>query len=275
VLEGDVLRMQIKGTDAEGETLTYGSNLLPGGATIDPNTGVFEWTPAYFQAGDFEIPVLVSDGENTTTQTLKIKVLNANATPVFDDLGTWQVAEGQTVRFRSFAFDPDNPGFVPQERSTDGRLTILEGSEPTVTYAVSGLPAGATFDPVTAMFAWTPGSTAAGTYDVTFTATDDGNGTGVNRSVSRTVPIVVLNANNAPEIEPVANLTMNAGETQVLTLRSTDGDGNPLVLKVKGQGGFEIPGFAQFVDRGDGTGTLNLTPTANDGGDYTIIPASN
>ena len=36
------------------------------------------------------------------------------------------------------------------------------------------LPAGATFDPETGVFAWTPAGDQAGTYEVVFTATDDG-----------------------------------------------------------------------------------------------------
>ena len=38
----------------------------------------------------------------------------------------------------------------------------MEGSQPTVTYTASGLPAGATFDPQTAMFEWATGYAAAG-----------------------------------------------------------------------------------------------------------------
>ena len=207
VREGEKIRIQLQATDADITSpvsslptsdfrlptsyLTYSSPLLPGGSILDPRTGLFEWTPAYFQAGEFEIPFTVSDGELVSEQKTKITVLNTNAAPEFDNLGTWQVQEGQSVSFRAFAFDPDNPGFVPQDLNADGQLTILEGSDPSVTYTVSGLPDDATFDPQTAIFAWTPEFASAGTYDVTFTATDDGNGTGTNKTISRIVPITV------------------------------------------------------------------------------------
>jgi len=74
-------------------------------------------------------------------------------------------------------------------------LTLLEGSDPSVTYTVSSLPDGATFDPVTALFDWKPGYGNAGKYNVTFTDTDDGNGTGVDKSTSNTVPSTVLHTN--------------------------------------------------------------------------------
>ncbi|MDM9385689.1 CARDB domain-containing protein [Chlorogloeopsis sp. ULAP01] len=288
VREGEKVRIQLQATDADiidsisplptsdfqlpTSSLTYNSNLLPGGSTLDPRTGLFEWTPAYFQAGEFEIPFTVSDGESFTTQTTKITVLNVNAAPVFDDFGTWQVQSGQQVRFRAFAFDPDNPGFVPQDRNADGQLTILEGSDPSVTYTVSGLPDGATFDPVTAMFIWTPGFSSAGTYNVTFTATDDGNGTSANKSATVTVPITVFNTNRAPQISEFSNITLNRGEVQELVLQATDADGDPLVLQLKPEStGYELPSFVTFTDNGDGTGKLRLTPGVEDSGDYTLV----
>jgi hypothetical protein len=71
IREGESVRIQLQATDAEGDNLTYSSKLLPGGSKLDPTTGLFEWTPAFFQAGDFEIPFTVSDGENIVTQTAK------------------------------------------------------------------------------------------------------------------------------------------------------------------------------------------------------------
>ncbi|MEH2362218.1 putative Ig domain-containing protein [Nostoc sp.] len=287
VREGEKIRIQLQATDADITSppsslptsdfrlptshLTYNSNLLPGGSQLDPRTGLFEWTPAYFQAGEFEIPFTVSDGESITTQTTKITVLNVNAAPVFDNLGAWQIQEGQSVRFRAFALDPDNPGFVPQDRNADGQLTILEGSDPSVTYTVSGLPTGATFDRETAMFAWTPGYANAGTYNVTFTATDDGNGTAATKETSLIVPITVFNTNRAPQISEFTNVTLNRGETRELVLRVSDADNDPLVLQLKAEStGYSIPDFVKFTDNGDGTATLHLTPGVSDGGDYSF-----
>jgi hypothetical protein len=278
VREGEKVRIQLQSSDADGTTLSYNSNLLPGGSQLDPRTGLFEWTPAYFQAGEFEIPFTVSDGGSITTQTTKITVLNVNAAPVFDNLGAWQIQEGQSVRFRAFALDPDNPGFVPQDRNADGQLTILEGSDPSVTYTVSGLPTGATFDPITAMFAWTPGYANAGIYNVTFTATDDGNGTGATKATSLIVPITVFNTNRAPVIAEFTNVTLNRGETRELVLRVSDADNDPLVLQLKAEStGYGIPDFVKFTDNGDGTATLRLTPGVSDGGNYsfTLVAADN
>ena len=176
VLEGDVVRIQLQGSDPEGKPVHYFSPLLPSGSRLDPNTGLFEWTPGYSQMGVYSLDFSVTDGDLTTTKTTKITVLNVNAAPVFEAIGVQEVAEGQKLRFRTFALDLDNPGFVLPQRLPNGTLTPLEGTVPSVTYGVSGLPNGALFDAQTAMFSWQPSFEAAGLYTVTFTATDNGNG---------------------------------------------------------------------------------------------------
>src|SRR5262249_41799290 len=46
VREGDHLRFYLNGYDPDGGTVAFHSYLLPPGATLDPNTGLFDWTPA-------------------------------------------------------------------------------------------------------------------------------------------------------------------------------------------------------------------------------------
>src|SRR5439155_24957343 len=111
-------------------------------------------------------PVHLSDGTSVTTVTTTITVLNVNAPPQFDDLSSWSVQEGQTLTFRAFAFDPNNPNFVPPDRFANGTLSDLEGSAPTITYTSSGLPPGAGFDRDTTVFRWTPDYGQAGDYQV-------------------------------------------------------------------------------------------------------------
>jgi hypothetical protein len=133
----------------------------PSSTTIPANSS---GRRGFTQAGTYRIPFSVGDGTSATSVTTTITVLNVNGLPVFDRLGEWQVREGQTLFFRAFAFDPENPSFVPQDRLPDNQLTPLLESEPTVAYTAIGLPVGATFDADTAMFVWTPGFMQAGTY---------------------------------------------------------------------------------------------------------------
>jgi subtilase family serine protease len=265
VREGDPIRIAFSADDPDGNLVTFSSPFLPGGAFLDPNTGVFEWTPGFNQAGVYAVPIQASDGEAMSEKTVTLTVTNVNGAPVFDQLQAIGTLEGQTVSFRAFAADPDNPGFVPQDRLADGSLTVLEGSEASVTYSVSGLPSGASFDPVTAMFRWTPGYDQAGSYTVRFSATDDGDGTGVPITSIVDVPIVVANANRAPELAEIHTIHVAKGDVSNVQITATDADGDPLTLSIAG-----LPRFASFTDAGDGTGTLHLAPGERDRGDYVV-----
>ena len=52
------------GSDPDtGTVLTYSALGLPEGATLDPQTGAFAWTPGPAQTGDYSVQFSVSDGE--------------------------------------------------------------------------------------------------------------------------------------------------------------------------------------------------------------------
>jgi YD repeat-containing protein/VCBS repeat-containing protein len=266
VREGDTVRLPLRAGDPDGDALTFSSDLLPGGATLNPTTGLFEWTPAFFQHGTFKVPFTVSDGTSAVTVTTTITVPNVNAPPQFEDLGSLHVQEGQQLQFRAFAFDPNNPGFIPQDRFANGTLSDLEGSPPTVTYTVSGLPLGATFDSDTILFRWTPDYGQAGDYQVTFTATNNGDGTGTPLSSTVTVPITVLVTNRPPQVTPIPDQTVDRGGVLEVPLAAADPDANdPLVLSASG-----LPAFATLLDNHDGTGVLRFAPGAGDRGNFVI-----
>lgn len=265
VREGDPLRIALSASDPEGHELTYFSHLLPGGALLDPRSGVFQWTPAYFQHGNYEVPFLVTNGEQTTTQIAQIEVLNVNAPPQFEGLDYREVQEGQLLILQSFAFDPDNPSYVPPYRAVNGELYFLEDVAPTVSYAAENLPARAQYDAETGTLTWVPDYTQAGLYEVTFRATDDGDGTGLPLVVQQTLPIRVFNTNRPPTVEPIVNHTMQRGEVLGIEVQSDDPDATPMVLSVSG-----LPRFATFVDHGDGTGTFQFAPRIGDRGNHVI-----
>ena len=118
----------------------------------------------------FRVVEITDDTEEVIVVTT-LTVLNDNAAPVFGAFQGWHVLEGERIVFRAFAFDPDNPTFVPPERLDDGSLFWPMPSTVTVSYGADNLPAGAVFDADTAEFVWAPGFTDAGEYLPRFTAT--------------------------------------------------------------------------------------------------------
>jgi large repetitive protein len=272
IREGDRLRFYLQGYDPDGDPVKFESYLLPPGAKLNPNTGLFDWTPTYYAEGVYEVPFTVTNGRERATETATLTVINANGAPVFDDLSGFRVFEGQGVSFSAFAFDPDNPAYEPPYRNSQGDLVQLNIVPPSVTVSVTDLPPGAAFDPETTLFSWQPDYDQAGTYFVTFTATDDGDGTGFPLAATTRVSLTVENLNRAPEIAAIASQTVRRGEVLDLPVTVTDPEGNPLTLTAEsGLPGFPLPSFVTFTDNGDGTGRFRFAPGVGDRGDHPVV----
>ncbi len=158
VNEGQNLSFTLSATDPDsGDTLTYSASNLPPGATFDPVTRTFSWTPDYTQAGNYpNVEFTVMDNGSPMMldfEDITITVGNVNRPPIFSNPGPQQVLEHNSLTFSVSATDPDGDA---------------------VTLSASGMPSGATFDPATGIFSWTPGYPTAGVYTPTFTATDNG-----------------------------------------------------------------------------------------------------
>lgn len=74
--EGQTLQFTLSASDPDSTTLTYFASSLPEGASLS-GTG-FSWTPAYNQAGTYEITFTVSDGTLTDEETITITVLDVS-----------------------------------------------------------------------------------------------------------------------------------------------------------------------------------------------------
>src|SRR2546428_53866 len=151
--EGSLLTFTVAATDADGDALTYSASGLPAGASFDPATRTFSWTPGFDQAGTYAgVTFTVSDGTAPASETIAIAIANTNRAPVLAAIGNKNGSEGSLLTFTVAATDADGDA---------------------LTYSASGLPAGASFDPATRTFSWTPGFDQAGTYaGVTFTVSD-------------------------------------------------------------------------------------------------------
>ncbi len=209
--EGEELMLELLAGDPDLPLQTLTFSLDPGapeGATIDPVTGVFAWTPSEPQGpGIHPVTVRVTDnGEPPLSDalTFAITVNEVNAAPVVEAVADPTVEESTPLTFTVSAND-----------SNDAPANA-------VVLSVSGLPAGASFDPATGVFAWTPGEAQGpGTFEVTFTATDDGT---PPLSVTQSTTITVLEVNQPPALEPVPDQVVNPGQRLDLQLQAQDPD---------------------------------------------------
>ncbi len=119
------------------------------------------------------------------------------------------------------------------------------------------------------LFSWTPGEHQNGTYNVVFTATNDGDGGSLSTSI--TVPITVLIVNHGPVVTPIADITLTAGQPFDQAVQAVDPDGNPVTLSVEnGIPGYPLPSFVTLTDNGNGNGILHFNPPAGNRGTYSL-----
>ena len=147
IAENQTLQFTVNGADPDGDLLAFTAGNLPAGAFFDPSTRTFIWTPTLDQTGSYQsIIFTVTDSSvppASASESITITVSNVNRPPVLSSIGGKMVNKGETLRFTVTAMDPDGDQLI---------------------YATSNLPPGATFDPDTQKFSWTPTLDQAGTY---------------------------------------------------------------------------------------------------------------
>lgn len=165
-VEGTPLTFTVTASDPNSDPVTLAAVDLPAGASFDPATGSFSWTADASSARSAVVTFSATDaptngaapltGEAKTTITVSSSASGANTPPVIVPITDQNATVGAALSFKVSASDKDGD---------------------TVTLSATGLPTGATFDPATAKFSWTPTADQVTTPTtpvvVTFTATDD------------------------------------------------------------------------------------------------------
>jgi hypothetical protein len=163
--EGQPLAFTVSATDPDlpANALTYTlDDDAPEGAAIDPQTGAFSWTPSEAQGpGQYSITVLVTDNGSpplANSETFIVTVREVNSPPSIAPIEDVTIDEGQPLTFTVSATDPDLPAN-------------------TLTYTLDDeAPEGATIDPQTGAFSWTPSEAQGpGQYSITVLVTDNGS----------------------------------------------------------------------------------------------------
>jgi uncharacterized repeat protein (TIGR01451 family) len=196
-------------TNEPGRSLVFSLDpSAPEGASIDPITGLFSWTPTEAQGpGTYQIIIWVTDAcisTLTSSRTANVTVLEVNAAPVLDPIDQQTVMEGTLLTFKVTATDVDLPA-------------------QTLGYSLgAGAPAGAHIDPLLGVFTWTP-TEAQGpsTNTVTIRVTDNGS---PSATAGQTFTIVVLEANSPPVLAPIGDKSVNVGSPLTFRVSATDPD---------------------------------------------------
>lgn len=209
VTEEDLLSLTIGASDDDdpANQLVFALTDGPAGAQVDSESGVFSWTPTEADGpGTYSVTVTVTDDGTPTLSddvTFDIVVGEENQSPVLNPIGDKSVDEGSALTFTASATDPDTP-------VNDLRFSI------------TGAPVGASIDPTSGVFNWTPTETEAPmNYMVTVIVTDNGN---PELSDQEIIMLSAREVNKPPVLDPIANASIEFGETVSFTASAVDPD---------------------------------------------------
>ena len=202
--EGQLYTYDVEANDPDaGDTLTFSLDAAPAGMTIDPVSGLIQWTPAAGQVGlNFVVPRVTDASGLFATQSFNIDVAAGNQAPTITSVPITTGTEGQLYTYDVNANDPDGD---------------------TLTFSLDAAPAGMTIDPVSGLIQWTPADTQVGINGVTVRAADPA---GLFATQAFTVDVIAAPSDDF--LRPVITLNItpgnavNTGDTVTLQVIATD-----------------------------------------------------
>ncbi|NVM04288.1 MAG: putative Ig domain-containing protein, partial [Candidatus Helarchaeota archaeon] len=170
----------VSATDAETpENIRYSIISPPEGMTIDAVTGTIEWTTKNVK--NYNIQVIVTNGELNTFATFKIMVFSENTPPVITYLP-------QDTTIEAWQFYTDKVTAEDNTPTPDG-----------ITYSLMNPPNGMSIDAGNGTIEWIPAD--VGDYTITVCVTDG------DKKTEKTYTITVVLKNESPVITHFPNDT--------------------------------------------------------------------
>lgn len=207
VNSNEKLEFTLSALEPNGQTVTYSVYNETKGASFDPESGLFRWTPHNSDTGIHkDIKFIVSDGALVDDETIDITVIYKNRPPILKPIGNISINENEPLTVSLAVYDPDGD---------------------TVACSVYNGPEGSQFDILTNTLKWTPNYSQAGVYDDIRFEVYDGELTN-----SETIQITVNNVNRAPVLNPIGNITAQKGQAVKINLSASDPDDDTVAFAV-------------------------------------------
>ena len=188
----------------EGETVVLNPNVVdPEGSDV---TVTFSgWMNSdtqqtgYEDSGSYDVQITATDGEKTSTKTVKVIVENVNRAPVIERVPKLSVDEGNEVVLNPIVSDPD-------------------GDDVTLSYE----------EPFDSNGRWETQVGDAGEYETTVVASDG------QLESSAVVSVVIESLNKAPVLQKINDINVKEGEVVKITPVAIDPEGEPLSFEYTG-----------------------------------------
>ncbi|MCX4030004.1 putative Ig domain-containing protein [Endozoicomonas sp. SM1973] len=231
----------VTATDANGDTLTYRLEVAPTGMTINPTSGLINWTPTQQQIGVNSVSVRVTDSKGGVTSQQFTVTVNAvvNKSPVITSSPGTAANAGQAYRYTVTATDADGDS---------------------LTYQLEAAPKGMTINANSGLISWTPANNQQGANEVVVRA-EDGNGGIATQTF--TIHVTAGAQNTPPTITstPLANGAVDTAYQYAVIASDADGDAISYSLTTAPAG--------MQIDRA--SGAINWTPTAGQAGVHNVV----
>lgn len=242
--ENQEYRYTIEASDPDvGDELTFALDEAPASMSINPATGVIEWTPTNDDVGENRVTVRVNDRDGLSdTLTFEVTVANVNDPPEITSTPATSATEDQAYRYAVNATDPD---------SGDELEFSLIGDS----------PATMTIDAATGAIRWIPTNDDVGDNNVIVQVEDE-----EGLSDTQSFIITVANVNDPPEIISTAITSATENEQYSYDVQATDpdeGDADQLTFSLIG-----TPPAGMTIN--SSTGNIEWAPTNDDMGDHDI-----
>jgi RHS repeat-associated protein len=230
---GQAYQYQVTAVDPDGPAPTFSLLIGPAGMTIDPVSGLVQWTPTAAQAGTNNVTIVATDDQGASAvQTFGIVViLGGNQAPAIASSPSTSAAPGLTYHYDVHASDPD------------GDL---------LSYVLNASPAGMSIDPL-GRIAWSPQASDIGNQPVSVSVSDGRGGI-----ATQSFTITVAADTEAPQVS--LRLSANPadlGASVLVSLSATDNvevtgltlteDGVAVAIDASGHAIIPADHFGSFV----------------------------
>ncbi|UKA05067.1 putative Ig domain-containing protein [Photobacterium damselae subsp. damselae] len=195
---GKAFNNKVVATDPNNKDLTYSISGNPSWLQLNPNNGVLSGTPGRDDSGDITVTITVSNGEQQSSSTIKIQILDGNKAPVWRNINAETMTAGNSMNFTVKAND--------------------ENQDP-LTYSLQNAPSWLSINSQTGVITARPEITVSGDFSATLIASDGK----LSATTTLTIHIekgqfeVTTSHSGLGEITP-EKMTVKAGEGGTFTI---------------------------------------------------------
>jgi len=247
---GQLYQYDVNAIDPENGSLIYAVTLAPDGMTMNPSTGLIDWTPSVAQVGVNSIEVTVTDNFGyAMTQNFNVQVAsNSNSTPVITSI-------------------PVSPALVDNEYVY--RIVVFDADSDALTYSLDSAPIGMQIDP-SGQLTWTPSIDQVGEHPVEIRVSDAFSSATQNYTLA-----AVDNAegNQYPDISSLPPFNATINQLYTYQMVASDGDNDPLVYgALSSPDGLTISstGLVQWIPTSEQVGYHEVVLFVDDGKGRTL-----